>query len=293
MTVLPVLSWQYCQFCCCWSLLHSAILRSRADSLRSHVILHEWLALFFLAFFLLLFSFFFFSFFFIAHFWISTEVVYLQSWHGWCLMKLLPSRCVLCTPNNHAPCHFMQSHIRKVHAYLAVTCHLYFWQNDRGLLRATAVIGGWNWYRNKSLHRKLTPEKKILPPLLQGFEPATFWSRARRSNHSQYCQCSHDNIACGIMTLFPVVSCQHCQCWHHNNNVYFYHALIGALSAHMIHIILNIFYTQIEHSPTKTMNIKYYMFFGNTHTHTHTHTRTHARTHARTHTDCSRNWIWY
>ena len=37
------------------------------------------------------------------------------------------------------------------------------------------------------------------------------------------------------------------------------------------------------------MNIKYYMFFGNTHT--HTHTRTHARTHARTHTDCSRNWI--
>ena len=33
--------------CCCgcgWSLLYSAILRFRADSLRSHVILHEWLA---------------------------------------------------------------------------------------------------------------------------------------------------------------------------------------------------------------------------------------------------------
>ena len=54
-------------------------------------------------------------------------------------MKLLPSRRVLCTPYNHAPCHFMQSHIRKVYAYLAVTCHLHFWQNDRGLLRATAV----------------------------------------------------------------------------------------------------------------------------------------------------------
>ena len=37
------------------------------------------------------------------------------------------------------PCHFMQSHIRKVHACLAVTCHLYFRQNDRDLLRATAV----------------------------------------------------------------------------------------------------------------------------------------------------------
>ena len=81
---------------------------------------------------------------------------------------------VLCTPYNHAPCHFMQSHIRKVYACLAVTCHLHFWQNDRGLLRATAVTRRWNGYRNKSQHRKLTLEKKILPPPQQGFEPATF-----------------------------------------------------------------------------------------------------------------------
>ena len=83
----------------------------------------------------------------------------------------------------HAPCHFMQSHIHKVYACLAVTCHLHFWQNDRSLLRATAVTRGWNGYRNKSQHRKLTLEKKILPPLQQGFEPATFQSRVRRSNH--------------------------------------------------------------------------------------------------------------
>ena len=57
---------------------------------------------------------------------------------------------VLCTPYNHAPCHFMQSHIRKVYACLAVTCHLHFWQNDRDLLRATAVTRGWNGYRKKS-----------------------------------------------------------------------------------------------------------------------------------------------
>ena len=55
---------------------------------------------------------------------------------------------VLCTPYNHALCHFMQSHIRKVYACLAVTCHLHFWQNDRDLLRATAVTRGWNGYRN-------------------------------------------------------------------------------------------------------------------------------------------------
>ena len=56
---------------------------------------------------------------------------------------------VLCTPYNHASCHFMQSHIRKVYASLAVTCHLHIWQNDRDLLRATAVTRGWNRYRNR------------------------------------------------------------------------------------------------------------------------------------------------
>ena len=89
----------------------------------------------------------------------------------------------LCTAYNHAPCHFMQSYIRKVYACLAVTCHLHFWQNDRDLFRATAVTWGWNGYRNKSQHRKSTLEKKILPPPLQGFEPGTFQSRVRRSNH--------------------------------------------------------------------------------------------------------------
>ena len=55
---------------------------------------------------------------------------------------------ILCTPYNHAPCHFMQSHIRKVYACLAVTCHLHLWQNDWDILRATAVTRGWNGYRS-------------------------------------------------------------------------------------------------------------------------------------------------
>ena len=70
-----------------------------------------------------------------------------------------------------------------MYACLAVTCHLHFWQNDRDLLRATVVTRGWNGYRNKSQHRKSTLEKKILPPFQQRFEPATFQSRVRRSNH--------------------------------------------------------------------------------------------------------------
>ena len=59
----------------------------------------------------------------------------------------------------------------------------------------------------------------------------------------------------------------------------------------MIHIKLNmIFYTHVEHSPTKTVYIKYYTNKNALHTrtyartHTHTHARTHTNTHSHTHT---------
>ena len=35
----------------------------------------------------------------------------------------------------------------RVYACLDVTCHLHFWQNDRGLLPVTAVTRGWNEHR--------------------------------------------------------------------------------------------------------------------------------------------------
>ena len=54
--------------------------------------------------------------------------------------------------------------------------------------------------------------------------------------------------------------------------MYIYHALINALSAHMIQYInLNtIFYTHVDHSPTKTIYIRYYL----KHTHTKQKTKT-------------------
>ena len=164
----PIDYYYYYYYYYYWSLLYSAILRSRADSLRSHVILHEWIA-------------FYSTFLNIHRSGVLTALAWLVPQES--AARESQSRRVLCAPYNHAPCHFMQSHIRKVYACLAVTCHLRFWQNDRGLLRATAVTRGWNGYRNKSQHRKLTLEKKILPPLQQGFEPATFQSRVRYSNH--------------------------------------------------------------------------------------------------------------
>ena len=69
---------------------------------------------------------------------------------------------------------YSKPYIWTVHVFLAVTCYLHFWQNDWDLLRATAATRGWNRYQNNSQHRKLTLEKKILPPLLPGLEPTTF-----------------------------------------------------------------------------------------------------------------------
>ena len=47
--------------------------------------------------------------------------------------------------------------------------------------------------------------------------------------------------------------------------MYIYHVLINALRADTMYNNLNtIFYTHVEHSPTKTMYIRYYM---ETHTH--------------------------
>ena len=60
--------------------------------------------------------------------------------------------------------------------------------------------------------------------------------------------------------------------------MYIYHALINALSAHMIHINLNmIFYTHVEHSPTKTIYIFKKKKKKKTH-YKHTHTLTVAET---------------
>ena len=62
--------------------------------------------------------------------------------------------------------------------------------------------------------------------------------------------------------------------------MYIYYALINALSAHMIHINLNmIFYTHVEHSPTKNNLYKVlYKKQNALQTHTHTHTEGHNLT---------------
>ena len=113
---------------------------------------------------------------FIARFWISTEVVYLSSGMAgaaWNCCRLGAS--YVYTMLHVTSC--KATYIRKVYACLAVICHLHFWQNDRDLLRATAVTRG-----RTDTEISVSTESR-LPPLQQGFEPATFQSWVRRSNH--------------------------------------------------------------------------------------------------------------
>ena len=112
---------------------------------------------------------------FIACFWISTIVVYLLTVLIWLVLleTAAISACSVCiTQYNHAPCHFRQSHICKVHACLTTTCHMHVWQNECDVLRATAVTWGWNGYQNKSRHKKLTQEEENSPAT-----PAGTWTR--------------------------------------------------------------------------------------------------------------------
>ena len=148
--------------------LYSGIIYFRADPLRSNVCDSEWVTSF------------------KAHFFSIHRRGVLTALFGCYIAGAAWSCCRLGADYvNTIPCtlqcHFFRSHRYRVHACLAVTCHLHVWQNDRGLSRATAVTQGWNGYWNKSQHIKLTMEKKILPPVLSGIEPATFWSWVRRS----------------------------------------------------------------------------------------------------------------
>ena len=50
-----------------------------------------------------------------------------------------------------------------MYACLGVSCHLHFWQNDRGLLRATAVILECNGHRIRVCTHTLNPGEENSP----------------------------------------------------------------------------------------------------------------------------------
>ena len=86
------------------------------------------------------------------------------------------------------PCTSFQCHyIKKIHRYDACefSCYLSptLFAEWPGSFTYYGGNTGWNEYRNNSQHRTLTLKRRILPPLLSGFEHGTFRSRVRCSNH--------------------------------------------------------------------------------------------------------------
>ena len=162
----------------------------------------------------------------------------------------------------------MQSHICRVHTCVAVTCHLYFWQNNRYLLRATSVTRGRNWYRNKSQHRKLTLQKKILPSLLSRFEPATFWSRVLRSNHLNI-PAPQGVVAC-VRACATVCVCV-CIDSKEQESLFVFrlYPLSQRTWTHRIFKVHNTFLNMLL--------VTTYLLISHTRTHTHTHTHTHTQ----------------
>ena len=79
--------------------------------------------------------------------------------------------------NTTQPCTGLQCHFIRSHANILPPALMAEWPGS--FLHTTAVTWGCNGYRNKSQHRQLTVGKKILPLLLPGLEPETFWSRSQ------------------------------------------------------------------------------------------------------------------
>ena len=99
-------------------------------------------------------------------------------------MKLLPPRRTFCvhhtTMYQFTVCHFIRSHIRRLHVCLTVTCHLHFWQNNRDLLRASAVTGVATDTKIEVCTESLLRRRKV-PRRWPGNESVIFRQRVRHS----------------------------------------------------------------------------------------------------------------
>ena len=85
--------------------------------------------------------------------------------HGWCHVKLLLSWHTFCV--HHAPILLKATHTWGACVF---SCNLTpaRLSESPGFLCATAKTQGWTEHRNKSRHKTLTGEKKILPLVMPG-----------------------------------------------------------------------------------------------------------------------------
>ena len=128
--------WRYSWTWWWWLLLYCAVLHSQADSLCSHVILHEWLS--------------FYSMFF--------EYPLMWCTYSAGMAGATWNCCCLSASSVYTiqPCHFMKSPIHKVHMCFSCNLPPALLAEGQDLLHATVVTWGWNGYWNRTQHRTLT-----------------------------------------------------------------------------------------------------------------------------------------
>ena len=114
--------------------------------------------------------------------------------HGWCHVKLLLSWHTFCV--HHAPILLKATHTWGACVF---SCNLTpaRLSESPGFLCATAKTQGWTEHRNKSRHKTLTGEKKILPLVMPGASnlrpdyksktlPLSYKSPPQGNAHSHY-----------------------------------------------------------------------------------------------------------
>ena len=113
---------------------------------------------------------------FYSAFWISTEVCIQHCLVVTWLVPCKAAAILVCSVYTIRPwtvsLHFMQSQIHRVHAYLAVTCHLNFWQNDQDLLRGTI------------LHYFMQSQRRMVHACLAVFCHLHFWQNGWDLSHA-------------------------------------------------------------------------------------------------------------
>ena len=75
-------------------------------------------------------------------------------------------------------CHFIRSHLRRMHVCLTVTCHLHFWQNDQ-YLRCVCVLGQHCHTRPSLKRRCCASNHDLNPSLSETTKQQKGWGRGR------------------------------------------------------------------------------------------------------------------
>ena len=93
-----------------------------------------------------------------------------------------------------------------VYACLGVSCHLHFWQNDKGLLRATVVTQGWNGHQIRDSTQNWLWRRNFSRRSCLDSNPQSFDHESVLSHHSLWRSVSPFPVTFCLIIPFDVLS---------------------------------------------------------------------------------------